>query len=257
MQKEKIIDQLLNYFIQEEKRFANANVDIPQSYEEKRYLLRGIINLRPPYPLKEEILALEDELLQLELKEKKIISSQEIPFVEGKMALFQGDITTLKVEAIVNPGNAALLGCFLPNHSCLDNQIHTYAGIRLRLACQEQRKGKEASVGEAIITKAYNLPCDYVIHTVGPMITGEVTKKEEDLLALCYQSCLSFAQEKNLKTIAFPSISTGVFRFPKKQASEIAVKTVREYLKAHPNCFEKVIFVVFTKEDKENYDRLF
>lgn len=173
------------------------------------------------------------------------------------IAIWQGDITTLKIETIVNPGNSALLGCFLPGHSCLDNQIHTRAGIRLRLACNKIMRGKEEKVGQARITDAYNLPCNYVIHTVGPMITGNVTKEEEELLANCYKSCLDLAKEKNIKTIAFPTIATGVFCFPKELASKIAVSTVREYVKENPNTFDKIIFDAYEEEDWMYYDRLF
>lgn len=253
--KEKLVDELLRYFIKEDEKFEN--LEIPSDYSEKRNLLRGIINLRAPYPISEDILVLEDQLLQLELKEKEVTDESEIETREDCIALWQGDITTLKIEAIVNPGNSALLGCFIPNHSCLDNQIHTFAGIRLRLVCNKIMQGKEEKVGQAKITDAYNLPCDYVIHTVGPMITGNVTKKEEELLAKCYKSCLDLAKEKNIKTIAFPTISTGVFSFPKELASKIAVSTVREYVKENPNTFDKIVFDVYEEEDKVYYDRLF
>ena len=253
--KEKLVDELLGYLINEDERLENF--EIPSNYIEKRNLLRGIINLRAPYPISEDILVLEDQLLQLELKEKEVTDESEIETREDCIALWQGDITTLKIEAIVNPGNSALLGCFIPNHSCLDNQIHTFAGIRLRLVCNKIMQGKEEKVGQAKITDAYNLPCDYVIHTVGPMITGNVTKKEEELLAKCYKSCLDLAKEKNIKTIAFPTISTGVFSFPKEPASKIAVSTVREYVKENPNTFDKIVFDVYEEEDKVYYDRLF
>ena len=253
--KEKLVDELLRYFIKEDEKFEN--LEIPSDYSEKRNLLRGIINLRAPYPISEDILVLEDQLFQLEIKEKEVTDESEIETREDCIALWQGDITTLKIEAIVNPGNSALLGCFIPNHSCLDNQIHTFAGIRLRLVCNKIMQGKEEKVGQAKITDAYNLPCDYVIHTVGPMITGNVTKKEEELLAKCYKSCLDLAKEKNIKTIAFPTISTGVFSFPKELASKIAVSTVREYVKENPNTFDKIVFDVYEEEDKVYYDRLF
>lgn len=253
--KEKLVDELLRHLINEDERLEN--LDIPSNYIEKRNLLRGITNIRSPRPISDEVLKLEDQLLQLELQEKKVTEVSEIETRENCIALWQGDITTLKIDAIVNPGNSALLGCFIPNHSCLDNQIHTSAGIRLRLACNEIMQGKEESVGQAKITDAYNLPCDYVIHTVGPMITEKVTKKEEELLAKCYKSCLDLAKEKNIKTIAFPTISTGVFCFPKELASSIAVASVKEYIKENPNAFNKIIFDVYEEEDKRYYDRLF
>lgn len=253
--KEKLVDELLKYLINEEEKLKN--LEIPSSYIEKRSLLRGIINIRNPHPISEDILKLEDQLLQLELKEKEVTDVKDIKTKEGLIAIWQGDITTLKIEAIVNPGNSALLGCFIPNHSCLDNQIHTYAGIRLRLACNDIMQGKEEKTGNAEITEAYNLPCNYVIHTVGPMITDKVEEKEKQELASCYKSCLNLAKEKNIKTIAFPTISTGIFRFPKELASQIAVNTVREYVKENPNTFDKIIFSVYTKEDESYYDRLF
>lgn len=253
--KEKLVDELLRYLIKEDEKFEK--LEIPSDYSEKRSLLRGIINIRAPYPISEDILVLEDQLLQLELKEKEVTDVSEIETKDGVIAIWKGDITALKIEAIVNPGNSALLGCFLPSHSCLDNQIHTSAGIRLRLACNEIMQGREESIGKAEITDAYNLPCDYVIHTVGPMITDIVSKKEEKELASCYKSCLDLAKENNIKTIAFPTISTGVFRFPKELASQIAVASVKEYIKENPNVFEKIIFDVYEEGDKRYYDRLF
>lgn len=253
--KEKLVDQLLDYFMQEDKRFEN--IKIPSNYQEKRTLLHGIINIRSPYPISEDILKLEDKLLSLEQQETSIIDQKDIKVIEPPLALWLGDITKLKIDAIVNPANSALLGCFIPNHNCLDNQIHTKAGIRLRLACNDLMRQKEEPVGNAEITKAYNLPCKYIIHTVGPMITKKVTEKDEELLASCYKSCLDLARKNNIKTIAFPTISTGVFSFPKDLASKIAVRTVRNYIKENPNSFDKIIFSVYTKEDKVYYDRLF
>ena len=253
--KEKLVDKLLEYLINEDERLEN--LDIPSNYIEKRNLLRGIISIRSPRPTSDDILKLEDQLLQLELQEKKVTDVSEFEARENCIALWQGDITTLKIDAIVNPGNSALLGCFIPNHSCLDNQIHTSAGIRLRLACNDIMKGKEEETGKAEITEAYNLPCNYVIHTVGPMITDKVTEREKQELASCYKSCLDLAKEKNIKTIAFPTISTKVFSFPKELASKIAVNTVRKYVKENPNTFDKIVFDVYEEEDKVYYDRLF
>lgn len=255
MTKEQLVDKLLDYFIHEDKRFLNYK--IPTDYNEKRIFLRGIINLRLPLPIKEDLLKLEDELLQLELHEKKITDVKDIKTLEGKLAIWLGDITTLKIDAIVNACNSTLLGCFTPNHSCIDNAIHTYAGIRLRLACNEIMKGKEEKIGLAKITSAYNLPSAYVIHTVGPCLTHSLTEKEKQELRSCYLSCLELARINNIRTIAFPSISTGIFHFPKDEASKIAVNTVKEYLKKYPNSFDKIIFNVFIKEDLHYYERLF
>ena len=255
MDKEKIIDQLLAYFIQEDKKFASY--PIPQNIEDKRLFLRGIINLRSPYPLSEEILRLEDQLLQLELKDKMVTDIKEILPIEDKMCIWLGDITTLKIEAIVDACNSTLLGCFVPNHSCIDNQIHTFAGIRLRLACNEIMQGREEEVGSAKITSAYNLPSEYVIHTVGPIVLHGLTKQNRKDLESCYLSCLDIARKNHIRTIAFPCISTGLFCFPKDVASSIAINTVRNYLKKYPSAFDKIVFNVFTKEDKDYYDRLF
>lgn len=255
MTKEVLVDKLLDYFIRESKDIVVDN--IPETLEEKRLLLRGLINIREPYPLDTEILKLEDQLLQLELKEKLVTDVKSLKEIENKICLWQGDITTLKIEAIVNAGNSFLLGCFIPNHSCIDNAIHTCAGIRLRLACQELMQGKEEKIGQAKITPGFNLPSSYVIHTVGPVVRNQVTEKEIKELESCYISCLDLARENNIKTIAFPAISTGIFHFPKEEASLIAVRVIRKYLKDYPEAFERIVFNVFTKEDKEYYDRLF
>lgn len=254
MGKNEIIDKLISYFINENKYLKQYK--IPLDTDEKRLFLRGIINLREPKPINEEILKLEDELLKLELQEKHITDVKDIKIIKNKMGIWLGDITTLKIDAIVNAGNSALLGCFIPNHHCIDNQIHSLAGIRLRLACNEIMKGKEEKIGKAEITKAYNLPCKYVIHTVGPIIENNVTDKKIKELENCYISSLELARENNIRTIAFPCISTGIFHFPKDKASSIAVNTVRKYLKQYPNSFDKVIFNVFSKEDQVYYDRL-
>ncbi len=227
MSKNELVDKLLDYFVNENKRFLEY--ERPNNYNEKRIFLRGIINMRLPYPLDGEILEMEDNLLQLELKDKLITDVNDIPLTDDKIGLWRGDITTLRIGAIVNAGNEKLLGCFIPNHSCIDNAIHTYDGIRLRLTCNEIMKGRDEETGKAKITDAFNLPSDYVIHTVGPIVYQKVTDKERKELENCYISCLDLAKENNIRTIAFPSISTRVFHFPKDEASEIAVRTVRNY----------------------------
>lgn len=255
MTKEILVDKLLNYFLNENKTFQNY--EVPNNYDDKRLFLRGIINLREPKPISEDILKLEDELLKQELEEIEVTDVKDIKEVENKISVWQGDITTLKIETIVNAGNSYLLGCFIPNHSCVDNIIHTKAGIRLRLTCNDIMKGREIETGKAIITKSYNLPSKYIIHTVGPIVQNPLTEKEIKELENCYISCLDLARKHSLKTIAFPCISSGLFHFPKDKASIIAVNTVRTYLKKYPNTFDKIIFNVFTREDKECYDRLF
>ena len=255
MNKQEIVTKLLHYFLHEDKRYEE--VSIPQNYDEARSLLRGLINMRDAKPIDEDILHLESELLDLELNEKKITDVNDIPLVEDKISIWQGDITTLKIDAIVNAGNSALLGCFIPNHSCIDNAIHTYAGIRLRLACQEIMKGYELEVGEAIITQGYQLPSKSIIHTVGPIVDGHLTQDNVLDLEKCYFNCLELARKNKIKTIAFPCISTGVFHFPKDKASEIAVKTVKKYLEKYPDSFLKIVFNVYIEEDKKCYERLF
>lgn len=255
MTKEEIINKLLTYFLSE----AGYDSNIPDDYDffKKRKILRGLINARSPKEISEDILKLEDELLKQELQEKKITDCLDIPEVEPQISIWQGDITTLKVDAIVNAANEYGLGCFIPNHSCIDNAIHTFAGIRLRLECNNILKGKLINTGGAIITPAYNLPSKYVIHTVGPIVNNELTNQQIKALEKCYVGCLDLARENNIKTIAFPAISTGVFRFPKDVASKIAVSTVRNYISKYPSAFTKVIFNVFSKEDYEYYARLF
>ena len=254
MNNEILVDKLIEYFINENESLRKYS--IPKVYEEKRNFLRGIINIRDHKEIPDDILKLEDELLQLELKEKNIVDSKDISPLKDNMCIWRGDITTIKVDAIVNAANSALLECFLPNHLCIDNQIHTYAGIRLRLKCNDIMKGKKEKTADAKITPGYNLPSKYVIHTVGPIVYDKLTEHEKKQLEECYISCLSIARENNIKTIAFPAISTGVFRFPKDIASKIAVETVSNYLKKYPNSFEKVIFNVYSLEDESYYDKL-
>lgn len=255
MTKEEIVNKLLTYFLSE----AGYDNNILDDYDinKKRKLLRGLINERNPKEISEDILKLEDELLKIELEEKGITDVKDIPEVDNKISIWQGDITTLKVDAIVNAANEYGLGCFIPNHSCIDNAIHTYAGIRLRLERNNILQGKLVNTGGSIITPAYNLPSKYVIHTVGPIVNNVLTNKEIKELEKCYVSCLDLARENNIKTIAFPAISTGVFHFPKDEASKIAVSVVRNYISKYPEAFTKVIFNVFSKEDYEYYARLF
>lgn len=252
-QKEKreyLIQELLSEFP------LYRDIKIPDSEEEQKGLLRSLMNVRPPRPAKEEFLRIQDEYLQEETAEKGITDSELLPpsSLDGRLVLWRGDITTLKIDAIVNAANSALRGCFVPCHSCIDNIIHTYAGVQLRLDCDTimNEQGHEEPTGQAKITPAYNLPSRYVIHTVGPIVSGELTKKHCRQLADCYRSCLGLAAENGLKSIAFCCISTGEFHFPQQKAAEIAVKTVREYLKQDTS-IERVVFNVFKPEDQEIY----
>lgn len=250
--REELIDELLKYFISENDRYKEMT--IPSSLDEKRLLLRALINVRRPLPISEDILKKEDELLTLELKDKNITDVNNLE-VMNRISLWRGDITTLKIDAIVNACNSYLLGCFIPNHSCIDNQIHSSAGIRLRLECDKNMNGKEEENGKARIIPGYNLPCKYVLHTVGPIVRGKVTLKNAEDLRNCYISCLKLAKENGVKTIAFPSISTGVFHYPKKEAARLAVETVKEYLK-NDESFDVIVFNVFSVEDENIYKGL-
>lgn len=234
-------------------------LEIPKDEEEQRKLLRALMNLRPPMPAGDGFLKIQDEYLTEETIKRGVVEADVLPVstLDERIALWRGDITRLQIDAIVNAANSGLLGCFQPCHSCIDNIIHTYAGVQLRLACQEirQRQGQEEPVGNAKITRGYNLPCNYVLHTVGPMISGPLTSRDCELLANCYRSCLELAEEENLRSVAFCCISTGVFGFPQDRAAEIAVRTVTEYLKLHPG-IRRVVFDVFTEWDEVLYRRL-
>jgi O-acetyl-ADP-ribose deacetylase (regulator of RNase III) len=233
-----------------------ADIEIPSDTGEKKRLLRSFMNIRSPKPAPDEVLRIQNEYLQNEISDKGITDANSLIPARGKLYVWQGDITTLKCGVIVNAANSAMLGCFVPCHACIDNAIHTYAGVQLRLECDAIMKEQkhEEETGRAKITGAYNLPCDYVIHTVGPIIRGELRKCDCEALASCCRSCLEAAEMKNVSSIAFCCISTGEFRFPNEKAAEIAVETVTEYLKNSK--IEKVIFNVFKDCDREIYERL-
>lgn len=251
------LEYLLSFLLNEHPEYGDAL--IPVEVEEQHRLLRGLMNVRPPSPISQEFLMVQDAYLQQEAKSQLVTDGAALSTVPGNplLSLWKGDITTLKADAIVNAANSAMLGCFIPCHSCIDNVIHSCAGIQLRLKCEElmQQQGFEEPTGSAKITQAYNLPCKHVIHTVGPIISGSVTKDDEAQLASCYHGCLALAQEHNLASIAFCCISTGVFHFPKERAAEIAIQTVTNYLQTH-SAQIKVIFNVFTETDYVIYSRL-
>lgn len=242
---------LIKYLLNEQPQYRD--MQIPQSGAEQRRLLRSLMNVRYPKTISDSFLAAQDEYLQAVTVEKGITDIADLEQIEDGIYLWQGDITTLKCDAIVNAANSGMTGCYCPCHGCIDNAIHTYAGIQLRLECDEimQKQGYAEPTGKAKITQAYNLPCQYVLHTVGPIISGKVTKEDEELLASCYRSCLELARENGVKSIAFCCISTGEFHFPNDRAAEIAVQTVRE----HKGEIE-VIFNVFKDTDYEIYRRL-
>ncbi len=233
------------------------NLEVPEDEERQRRILRSLMNIRMPIPVPDEVLAVQDEYLREETRRKGITDIESLdPFRPGSsLYLWKGDITTLKCGAIVNAANSGMLGCFQPCHSCIDNCIHTYAGMQLRLECARimMEQGTEEPVGRARITGAYNLPCDYVIHTVGPTVYGTLTNKERKDLKSCYISCLDAAVSHGVQSIAFCCISTGVFSFLPEEAARIAVRTVQEYLKSG-SVDMKVIFNVFSQRDYSIYE---
>ena len=262
------LDKLIHYLLDEIPQYSE--IQIPEDLQGKRDLFRALRNVREPKPVSEEFLRLQDEELQAQLQEKGIVELVDVEDVcrdapwhvsTGEhLSLWQGDITRLRVDAIVNAANAQMLGCFHPLHRCIDNAIHSAAGVQLREECHRLmlQQGHLEPTGTAKITKAYNLPCKYVIHTVGPIIpNGIPTAFQQEQLASCYRSIMQLADENRLESIAFCCISTGEFRFPNQLAAEIAVQTVKNYLTAHPDCSVKqVVFNVFKNLDKDIYGRL-
>ena len=246
---------LIKSLLAEQPRYGS--VEIPSDEQGQKDLLRSLMNVRLPAPLSDEYIGIESDYLKEEAAAKGITRLADLTPAEDGVYLRQGDITTLECDAIVNAANSGLLGCFQPLHSCIDNCIHTFAGLRLRNKCAElmQKQGHEEPTGQAKITPAYNLPCKYVVHTVGPIVSGRLTARHEELLASCYRSCLALVDQNGLKSIAFCCISTGVFGFPQRRAAEIAVRTVREY-KATTHSKIEVIFNVFRDEDHDIYREL-
>ena len=230
---------------------------IPADSERQKILLRGLMNVRRPARIGADFLQVQDAYLQDETAAKGVTDVADLTPIQPGLYLWQGDITTLKCDAIVNAANSGMTGCYVPNHRCIDNAIHTFAGVELRLACAKlmEQQGYPEPTGRAKITPAFNLPCKYVLHTVGPIIDGRVTKEDEELLASCYRSCLELAAENGLESVAFCCISTGEFHFPNELAAETAVRTVKEYLKKQTSV-KKVIFNVFKDLDKAIYEKL-
>ena len=247
------------YLIQEllKEQPEYEGIEIPEDEDGQKRLLRSLFNIRMPRPASREFLAVQDAYLQEEIQRRGITDLAGLQPVREGIYLWQGDITTLRCDAIVNAANSQMLGCFVPCHGCIDNAIHTFAGIQLRLACAElmQQQGHEEETGKAKITPAFNLPCRYVLHTVGPIADGLLTKKDKDLLASSYRSCLELAEQNNIKSIAFCCISTGEFHFPNEIAAEIAIQTVNEY-RERTNSRMEVIFNVFKKTDLDIYRKL-
>ena len=231
-------------------------MELPATRAKKEWLFRALRNIWEPRELPDAYWALQDQYLRENLAEKGVTKLSDLQEVEDQIYLWQGDITTLEVDAIVNAANNQMLGCFIPHHACIDNAIHSQAGLQLRLACQHlmAEQGHPEPTGQAKLTRGYNLPASYVIHTVGPIIEGQVSQADQDLLVSSYQSCLELAAEKGLKSLAFCCISTGEFHFPNQLAAELALETVRKFLKNHPQF--KLVFNVFKDQDLAIYQDL-
>lgn len=246
---------LITALLKELPKYSKS--EIPVSENEQKVLLRSLFNIRMPKTASNEFLEVQNSYLQEETKLKGITRLTDLQPIENGIYLWRGDITTLQCDAIVNAANSQMLGCFCPNHGCIDNAIHTFAGVQLRLYCNELMNQQECEeeTGKAKITPAFNLPCRYVLHTVGPIIHGNLTQHDCALLASCYRSCLESAEKNSLKSIAFCCISTGEFHFPNDKAAEIAIRTVKEYKKQTHSEME-VIFNVFKELDYNIYRRL-
>ena len=246
---------MIDYLIHE--RADQEEIAVPADEAARKQLLRALMNIRMPKPVSKEFLTVQDAYLQQESRQKGIVTLSDLePMAEG-IYLWQGDITRLRVDAIVNAANSALLGCFVPCHGCIDNAIHSAAGVQLRLECARimNRQKTQEPTGKAKLTKAYNLPSRYVLHTVGPIIYEKVTEDYCALLADFYRSCLELAAAHQLKSIAFCCISTGEFRFPNQKAAEIAIETVQKVQQERHSRME-VVFNVFKDEDAQIYKRL-
>ena len=246
---------LIQSLLQEQPGYRD--VAVPRDTEEQKRLLRSLMNVREAAPVSADFLAVQDEYLRAAIAEKGVTDLADLTPVRGELYLWQGDITTLRCDAIVNAANAGMTGCYRPCHNCIDNCIHTYAGVQLRSDCAAlmARQGHPEPTGQAKITPAYNLPCRYVIHTVGPIVEGRLTRHHCDLLAASYRACLAAAAEKGCQSIAFCCISTGVFGFPKQEAAEIAVATVESW-KRETGSPMQVIFNVFGNEDLSIYQSI-
>ena len=260
-------NERLDYLVEEFKTDSVRYKDLttPSDTEGKRQLLRSLMNIRMPKEMPEEVLKVQDEYLSGRVQEKGVVRLSDIPAIKDSnniLSIWQGDITRLKVDAIVNAANSQMLGCFVPMHTCIDNCIHTFAGVQLRAECSRQMKKMRARYGRdyeqptavPMLTDAYNLPAKKVVHIVGPIVQDELTPELEEDLADCYTNTLELCAENDLRSVAFCCISTGVFHFPNKRAAEIAVHTVKQWLETHPGKVDRVIFNVFKNEDRGYYE---
>ena len=259
-------DERLNFLIEgfkaESKEYEKLCV--PADRDGKRQLLRALMNVRMPGSMSTEVLAVQDAYLRERTEEKGVVRLDDIPVIRDGLSVWQGDITRLAVDAIVNAANSAMLGCFVPGHNCIDNCIQTYAGVQMRAECDRQMRLMKEKFGRnyvqptsiPMLTDGYNLPAKKVVHIVGPIVTGALTEKDEKALADCYTNTLDLCMREGLKSLAFCCISTGVFHFPNEEAAEIAVNTVRGWQETHGNAMERIIFNVFKDEDKKYYETL-
>lgn len=255
------LDYLIEAFIEDSKEYGDLR--IPNDPEEKRKILRSLMNIRMPSSMSEEVLSVQDDYLTERNREKGIVTLNDIPEIKDGLSIWQGDITRLAVDAIVNAANSQMLGCFVPMHSCIDNCIHSFAGIQLRNECNEKMKVKRIQYGEdyeqptaaPMLTEAYNLPAKKIVHVVGPIVSGRLTEDLENDLTDCYANTLDLCKDSGLRSVAFCCISTGVFHFPNRKAAQIAVKTVREWMKRYPDSMDRVIFNVFKDEDRRYYEQ--
>lgn len=249
-------EQLIAYLLSERQKVADF--ELPGNAEDQRFLLRALMNIRKVDPLPAEIMSLQDDYLKARLAERGVVTLERIPHAAPNTRIWRGDITTLACDAIVNAANSGMTGCWVPGHQCIDNAIHSYAGMQLRAECARImfEQGYPEPAGKAKVTDAYNLPCRRVIHTVGPQVVGPLTQADRDALAQCYRSCYEAALSEELKSIAFCCISTGLFGFPRKEAARIAVQVIGEEQAKASRPLE-VCFNVFTDEDEGIYRGLF
>lgn len=267
-------NERLDYLVEQfkEDSVQCRDLETPADPAGKKRILRSLMNIRMPRRMAPSVLAVQDEYLKERNRENGIVQISDIPTIADQgsrhphadcISIWQGDITRLATDAIVNAANSQMLGCFIPMHTCIDNCIHTYAGIQLRAECDRQMRILRSKYGQdyeqptavPMLTDGYNLPAKKVVHIVGPTVTGRLTKDLEEDLADCYRNTLDLCLENDIRSVAFCCISTGVFHFPNRKASEIAARTVTDWLDQHPGAMERVIFNVFKEEDKKYYEQ--
>ena len=269
MNQDERLDYLVEQFKEDSVRYRN--LETPADPAGKKRILRSLMNIRMPKMLAPAVLAVQDEYLQERIRENGIVRISDVPTIAEQgsthphakqISVWQGDITRLAADAIVNAANSQMLGCFVPMHACIDNCIHTYAGVQLRAECYRQMSALREKFGPdyeqptavPLLTDGYNLPAKKVVHIVGPIVNGPLTKELERDLSDCYRNTLDLCLEKGIRSAAFCCISTGVFHFPNQRAAQIAVQTVTDWLEQHPDGMERVVFNVFKDEDKAYYE---